>query len=122
MRSTSAASPDGPAAGGSVAHAVIRYFREFRVLRETGREYWGIQIVNFLDCVRSRKTPNADIEQGHRSVLLCHLANIAYRVGHTLRCDPRNGHIVADKAAQALWGRTYEKGWEPEGYAAAIRG
>jgi len=79
-------------------------------------------IVNFLDCVRSRKAPNAEIEQGHRSVLLCHLANIAYRVGRTISCDPGNGHILGDKAAQALWGRTYEKGWEPEGYAAAMRG
>ena len=77
-------------------------------------------IVNFLNCVRSRKTPNAEIEQGHRSVLLCHLANIAYRVGHTIYCDPKNGHILNDKAAQALWGRTYEHGWEPEGFAAAI--
>ena len=46
---------------------------------------------------------------------LCHLANIAYRVGHTLRCDPKNGRIV-DAAAQTLWGRSYEKGWEPEGF------
>jgi predicted dehydrogenase len=77
-------------------------------------------IANFLDCVRSRKTPNAEIEQGHRSVTLCHLANIAYRVGHTLQCDPKTGHIVGDKQAEALWGRTYEKGWEPEGYTKAL--
>jgi len=79
-------------------------------------------LANFLDSVRSRKTPNADIEQGHRSVLLCHLANVAYRVGHTIRCDPKNGHILDDKAAQALWGRTYEPGWEPEGFKAVARG
>jgi hypothetical protein len=48
-------------------------------------------------------------------VLLCHLANVAYRVGHTLRCGPKNGHILDDPRAQALWGRTYEPGWEPEG-------
>ena len=29
---------------------IVAYFRDFRVLRETRREYWGIQIVNFLDC------------------------------------------------------------------------
>jgi predicted dehydrogenase len=75
-------------------------------------------VVDFLDCVRSRRTPNAEVEQGHRSVLLCHLANIAYRVGHTIRCDPKNGHILDDKAAQALWGRVYEPGWEPEGFKA----
>jgi hypothetical protein len=75
-------------------------------------------IANFLACVRSRQKPNAEIAEGHKSVLLCHLANISYRVGHTIKCDPANGHILEDKAAQALWGRTYEKGWEPEGYKA----
>jgi predicted dehydrogenase len=78
-------------------------------------------LANFLDCVRTRKTPNADIEEGHRSVVLCHLANIALRVGHTLRCDPKTGHILDDKPARALWGRTYEPGWEPEGFRAAVR-
>lgn len=34
----------------SVGQAILRYFRDFKVLRETRREYWGIQIVNFLDC------------------------------------------------------------------------
>ena len=66
--------------------------------------------------MRSRKTPNANIEEGQRSVTLCHLANVAYRVGHTIRCDPKNGHVVNDTKAQALWGRTYEKRWEPEGF------
>ncbi len=74
---------------------------------------------NFIDCLRSRKTPNANIEEGQKSVVLCHLANIAYRVGHTIRCDPKTGHVIGDAGAQALWGRTYEKGWEPEGYTAA---
>jgi hypothetical protein len=36
--------------------------------------------------------------------MLCHLANIAYRAGHTLRCDAKNGHILDDPKAQALWG------------------
>lgn len=35
----------------SFGQMVIQYFRDFRVLRETRREYWGIQIVNFIDCV-----------------------------------------------------------------------
>jgi len=75
-------------------------------------------LVNFLDCMRSRKPPNADIEEGHRSVTLCHLANIAYRVGHTIRCDPANGHVLDDSQAQSLWSRSYEPGWEPEGFKA----
>jgi predicted dehydrogenase len=75
-------------------------------------------LVNFLDCVRSRQVPTAEIEQGHRSVLLCHLANVSQRVGRTVHCEPANGHVRDDAAAQALWGRTYEPGWEPEGATA----
>ena len=36
---------------------------------------------NFIDCIRSRQRPNADIEQAHASALLVHLANVSYRVG-----------------------------------------
>ncbi len=75
-------------------------------------------VINFLESVRSRTAPSAEIEQGHRSVALCHLANVAWRVGHTIRCDPKNGHVVGDARAQALWARTYEPGWEPEGIRA----
>ena len=69
---------------------------------------------NFLECVKSGKRPNADIEDGHKSTLLCHLGNIAYRTGHTLNLDPKTGHILGDRDAANLWGREYRKGWEPK--------
>src|SRR5499427_9559934 len=34
----------------SAAEMIVAYFRDFRVLKETRKEYWGIQIINFLDC------------------------------------------------------------------------
>ena len=37
---------------------------------------------NFIDCVRSRETPNGNVEQGHLSACLVHLANLAYRTGN----------------------------------------
>lgn len=67
---------------------------------------------NFIEGVRGNATVTAPVEEGHRSVLLCHLANIAQRTGTTLQCDPQNGRILNNKAASKLWGRTYEKGWE----------
>lgn len=69
---------------------------------------------NFLDCIRTGKRPTADIEEGHRSTLLCHLGNIAHRVDRVLTCDPKNGHIVGDEQAMRLWGREYQPGWEPK--------
>lgn len=41
---------DSAAAGRSAGQMIIGYFKDFGVLRETRREYWGIQIINFLDC------------------------------------------------------------------------
>jgi predicted dehydrogenase len=70
-------------------------------------------IVNFFNAVRGLEKQNSNIEEGAVSTLLCHLANISYRTGETLKCDPTNGHIQGSKAASALWTRAYEKGWEP---------
>lgn len=69
---------------------------------------------NFLECVRTGQRPNADIEEGHRSTVLCHLGNIAWRVGRTLNCDPQTGRILNDVAAAKLWTREYRKGWTPK--------
>jgi len=72
----------------------------------------GLHLFNFIEAVKGNQKPNAPIEEGHRSTLLPQLGNISYRVGRALQIDPKNGHIVSDKEATALWSRTYEKGWE----------
>lgn len=72
----------------------------------------AFHINNFLDCVKSGKRPNGDIEIGHKSVLLCQLGNIAQRTGRVLNCDQSNGHILHDPEAMKLWTREYEPGWE----------
>src|SRR5690242_1083569 len=70
---------------------------------------------NFIDAVTDGKPLNSPITEGHKSVLLCHLGNIAQRVGRKLHCDPSNGgKILDDKEAQALWSREYESGWRPD--------
>jgi predicted dehydrogenase len=68
---------------------------------------------NFLDAVREGSKPNADVEDGHKSTLLCHLGNIACRTGKSLEIDPTNGHIRNNSAAEALWAREYRSGWIP---------
>jgi predicted dehydrogenase len=69
---------------------------------------------NFLDCVRSGGRPNADIEEGFKSTLLCHLGNIAYRTSKTLKLDPATHRIVDEPEAAKLWQRDYRPGWEPK--------
>lgn len=74
----------------------------------------GLHLANFLACIRDGRRPNADIEDGHKTTLMCHLGNISHRVGRALTTDPKNGRILNDADAQALWGREYRPGWEPK--------
>ena len=69
-------------------------------------------VVNFFNAVRGKEKQNSTIEDGAKSTLLSHLANIAYRVGKPLITNPTNGHIQ-DARAMKLWSRDYEPGWEP---------
>ena len=69
---------------------------------------------NFLDCIRTGKRPNADIEDAHKSTLLCHLGNISYRVNRVLTTSAENGHIQNDQEAAALWDREYRPDWTPK--------
>jgi predicted dehydrogenase len=68
---------------------------------------------NFLESLNTGKTPNSVYSDCFKSVLLCHLGNISYRVGRVLYCDPLNGHIKNDAEAMKFWSRQYETGWEP---------
>jgi predicted dehydrogenase len=83
------------------------------VSTHTGEGGDRVHLVDFVDAVRTGRLPNADIEQAHRSTLLCHLGNIAYRCSATLQTDPANGHIIDNTQAEQLWSRQYEPGWEP---------
>jgi hypothetical protein len=69
---------------------------------------------NFVDTVRGDAKLNSPVNEGSKSVLLCHLANVAQRKGSVLHCDPSNGHILHNDEAMKLWKREYEKGWEPK--------
>jgi hypothetical protein len=69
---------------------------------------------NFFECIHSGNRPNADIEEGYKSTLLCHLGNIAWRAGGTINCDQKNGHITGNAEAEKLWRREYRPGWEPK--------
>ena len=68
---------------------------------------------NFVGAIRGEEKLNAPVSQGHISTMLAHLGNISQRTGNALKVDPANGQIIGDPAAQKLWSREYERGWEP---------
>ena len=69
---------------------------------------------DYLDAVRSDRRPNADVQIGVDSTLLCHLGNIAYRTGSTVDFNPNDRRIINNPAGEELWKREYRDGWEPK--------
>jgi predicted dehydrogenase len=71
---------------------------------------------NFLDGIRTGQKPNADIEIGHLTASLCHLGNIATRVGRAIHFDPAAEKILGDDEAATMLRRTYRDHWAtPQG-------
>jgi hypothetical protein len=68
---------------------------------------------NFIHSIRTRERPNADVEEGHRSALLGHYANISYRLGgQRLVIDSKTEHIVDNPEAMKLFRREiYRQPW-----------
>jgi len=67
---------------------------------------------NWLDCIKTRATPVADAEIGHRSATVCHLGNIARATGRRLRWDPVKELFPDDQDANALLDRARRKPYE----------
>jgi predicted dehydrogenase len=72
----------------------------------------AILIRNFLDCVKSRKTPWCTLEDGHRSTSFAHLANISLAVGQRIEWDAKNEKITNNKVANNLLHYEYRSPWK----------
>jgi predicted dehydrogenase len=67
---------------------------------------------NFLKCVRSRKDPYFPVEIGHRVCSVCHLANIAIKLGRKLKWDPASEQFASDSEATAMMDRPRRDPWQ----------
>ncbi|MGI8565777.1 MAG: Gfo/Idh/MocA family protein [Pyrinomonadaceae bacterium] len=79
---------------------------------EPGGEMDDTHVRNFLDCVRSRQRPNADIEEGHLTAVMCHAANISTRLKRSLRWDANKEQFVNDREANQFLSKPYRKAWK----------
>jgi predicted dehydrogenase len=68
---------------------------------------------NFIAAIRTGEKLHAPIEVGNVAVTMLQLSNVAWEVNRELKLNPANGHIIGDAEAMKMWGREYEKGWEP---------
>ncbi len=81
-------------------------------LRKRPAGFLDNHLKNWLQCIKSREKPIADVETGHRSASVCHLGNIARWAGRKLRWDPVKEIFPDDSEANSYLDRTRRKGYE----------
>jgi predicted dehydrogenase len=80
----------------------------------TGRDSMtDAHFANFIAAIRTGEKLNAPVSVGNVAVTMLQLSNIAWEVNRELEIDAADGHILGDPEALSMWGRAYEKGWEP---------
>lgn len=75
-------------------------------------ESQNLHVRNFLECIKSRKRPIADVEEGHLTAVMCHLGNIATRLGRSIKWDADKEDFIGDKEASQMLSRPYRKPWK----------
>ena len=66
---------------------------------------------DWIDCIKSRKRPVADVEIGARSATVCHLGNLAYWNRRRLKWDPKAWRFVDDAEADSWMDRARRTPW-----------
>jgi predicted dehydrogenase len=86
----------------------------FRTERQEGSspDSTFLHVTNFIDCVRSRNRPAADVEIGHQASNVAHLGNIAYHVGRKLQWNAKTEHFTDDDGANRLLSREARQPWD----------
>lgn len=69
---------------------------------------------NFLECIRSRQQPIADVRSAHAVATTCHLANISLKVGRKVVWDTEKEQIIGDPEAAGMLERPYRQPWDRE--------
>jgi predicted dehydrogenase len=78
----------------------------------SSEEQFNLHVRNFVDCIKSRQRPVADVEDGHHTATACHLANISLRTGRKIHWDARKEEIIGDAEASRMLERPYRKPWD----------
>jgi predicted dehydrogenase len=67
---------------------------------------------NFIEAMQSRKQPISDVWSHNRMLEICHLSNIAMRLGRELEWDPAERRIIGDDQANSFLTRESRQGFE----------
>ncbi len=102
----------GPSGAPRRTEAKREYWMEPVQAKGSGQEQFDLHARDFLDCMKSREQPLADVTEGHKVAAMCHLANISYKTGRKLWWDAEREEIIGDPDAEKHLERPYRKPWD----------
>jgi len=82
------------------------------LIKKGGESGLDLHVKNFLECMKTRETPNASIEIGGHIARVAQLGNIALRTGNKIFWDGEKGEIVGDAKAAQLTRASYRSPWQ----------
>ena len=102
---------------GKIAGAPVEALKDAPLPADALEKVYGGPIpqnhsVNFIEAMQSRKQPISDVWSHNRMLEICHLSNIAMRLGRAVNWDPAKREIVGDPQANAFLARENRKGYE----------
>ena len=66
---------------------------------------------HFIDCIKSRQRPIADVEDCHQISVACHLGNLSLKLGRALKWDAVTEEVIGDRKANTHLARPYREPW-----------
>ncbi len=102
----------GKIAGQPVEDLKDKPLPEGAIERVYGGKVSANHTANFIEGMKSRKQPISDVWSHNRMLEICHLSNIAMRLGRELQWDPVKREIIGDPQANAFLARENRQGFE----------
>ncbi len=104
--------PETGSYGGSLAGGAELEASRLKRAHESGVEPSALHAEHFVRCIRDGEKPRCDAVTGHRSSLVAHLGNIAYRAGRKLTWNGKSEDFANDPEASRMLGRQARKPWD----------
>jgi predicted dehydrogenase len=77
-----------------------------------GEDTMAMNERDWLSCMKSRKRPLCEVEDGHKVAVACNLANMSLRLGRAIKWDPDKEQVIGDKEAAAMCYKAYRAPWD----------
>ena len=75
-----------------------------------------MHMINFVNCMRTQKKPNASVDIAHLTAVVAHMGNVAFKTGRKVYWDRKNNEFRNDPEANKTCAINYRLPWSIPNY------